>query len=468
MDSDLARSLFDSARERLDVTGRWSALAVLALLVLYLATLQPFLEARRALEDTRGLTQTLRRHGPELEALGQAITGFRNHAEDRIRGALEDLLDAKVKDFQALGLRVAALQRAASGQPPDAAPPSTVQTQGVDRTGVDPSRIPPLPPETAEQVRQAPSSLETLREILRPYIETHIVEPRFAAINNRLREEVAPDLRGRLEALRARAREVGEGLRALEGRTAPGEEGGGGQGWVSLWKQLDSALDSSERKLASLTVKPPGGDPGWWYSVAAKMRTLDELGRTAVEDLRTGEVGDLAKTLSGRLDQALRQQDALAKALTGELEALKEQFETQQKQMTALGQPFASISLDLATTAGRLPLLLALVLSALSLGRSQRLRQLGLALPLLPDRQGLWSWYLRRGAALPRGAQDAHHLLLAGLGELTGTLAWAALVLYQVGGEPAPSTLLAVLGLPLAAYAYRQWVVREVAGSAAP
>lgn len=66
MNVDLVRSLFDSARERLETTGRWGGLAVLVLLVLYVATFQPFLEARQALQTTRDLEQELRQHRSDL------------------------------------------------------------------------------------------------------------------------------------------------------------------------------------------------------------------------------------------------------------------------------------------------------------------------------------------------------------------------------------------------------------------
>ena len=154
-----------------------------------------------------------------------------------------------------------------------------------------------------------------------------------------------------------------------------------------------------------------------------------------------------------------------------QIDEIAKQFEEQQKQVRTLGDPFRWVALDLTVAASRFPLLLGLVLAALSLGASHRMRELALALNLLSEpKPTLWTWYFQRtaGGGFSTGAGNTPgRIFLVGLPDLLAALAWVTVAAWQVASwmEQAHTTVAVLLLLSwaalLAAYAYRQRVVRE-------
>jgi len=469
--AEIAKTLFEKAAARLDAAGRWSLLAVLALLLVHIFTYAPYLDARQALTQTLKQKNTLREITSEMEALGRDLAQFQETARTRIEKAVDALLDAKIKDFEVLNRRVEELKSHGddlSSSSQSSRSSRHLQIQTAPERNSDSSRLPPLDTELAEKVRTAPDNAVVLRQILRPYIEKQIIRPRFKELNQRLGEQVTPFLLSRIEDIRKMSQKIEPQLIGLQPRLQAQEnlaaelkavpaQKDGGIDWENLWQDLSAALEESEAALRDLSMQPPENDD-WWISVQTKANTLAELGSAAVNQLRGQEAAAVASALNQKLKLSLERQGQLEQNLSETLRTLEEQFADQQKQLQALGQPFEWVALDLERAADLFPVLLALLLSAVSLTRSCRMRQIALALHLLPENTDIWSWFYRRTTGSVRDPFG----VAPGLVELICALLWISIAIWQMeeGAVGIPALSIAYT-LPIVAFLYRLWVFHE-------
>ncbi len=449
MDSDLNRPLFDSARDHYDRGGRWTFLTVIILLVFHITTFHPFISASRGLKNARAETDELKALEPKLQALRESLDDLAGTSKRRIDAVVKDLLDAELNDFKTLNGRVQLLR----GEQPPEERPSNIAVQTVQAgSGPGVSDLPPLNPELAERVRQGRP--EQIRQLLRDYINTDIIERRFAGANRQLQQVIAPDIARRVQTLQPRVAELA--------KERPQ--------WQDHWSTLQAALTQTAEAAQALVLAPPA-DRDWWFSAGGKIQTLGELGRELVAKLETQGLPAASDRLQDALNQTLARQAALQGELQKQIDEIAKQFEEQQKQVRTLGEPFKWVALDLTVAASRFPLLLGLVLAALSLGASHRMRELALALNLLSEpNPTLWTWYFQRtvgGAFSTTAGTTPGRIFLVGLPDLLAALAWVTVAAWQVAGwmEQAHTTVAVLLLLSwaalLVAYGYRQRVVRE-------
>ncbi|MDX1428651.1 MAG: hypothetical protein R3282_00120, partial [Rhodothermales bacterium] len=117
METDLARTLFDSARERYEGAGRWTGIVILVLLIFHIAAFHPFVSASRALDTARAETNVLEATAPRMEAMRKALVELAGTSEKQIEAVVHRLLDAKIEDFQALSRKVQVVRGDAQPEP---------------------------------------------------------------------------------------------------------------------------------------------------------------------------------------------------------------------------------------------------------------------------------------------------------------------------------------------------------------
>ena len=257
MDSDLNRPLFDSARDQYDRGGRWTFLTVIILLVFHITTFHPFVSASRGLNKARAETDALRALEPKLQVLRTTLDDLASTSKRGVDAAVKDLLNAELNDFKTLDGRVQVLR----GEQPPEEQSSNIAVQMAQR-GSEPglSDLPPLTPELAERIRQGRP--EQIRQLLRDYINTHIIERRFAEANRQLQQVIGPDIVQRVKTLQPRVTELAEEHPQ----------------WQDQWKTLEAALTQTAEAAQGLVLAPPA-DRDWWSSIGGKIQTLGELGR---------------------------------------------------------------------------------------------------------------------------------------------------------------------------------------------
>jgi hypothetical protein len=232
--------------------------------------------------------------------------------------------------------------------------------------------------DTKEKIRSARDSNE-LRHVLQPVIEQEILHPRFDQLNRYWHEEVLPNIRLQTEAIR-------KAIREHQPLYPPGQ---------SQWEAIHASVEQMSGVVATLTFQPPT-DKEWWITVSGKQATLSGIGRAVEDRLRTMINTEAVAQLRMQVTAALAQQHRLQETLQEELKRTEELFNKQQSRLAALGKPFEVLSLDINIVVSKFPLLLGILLAAITIWPAYRLRELAAMLKLMakndPEKVP-WEWF---------------------------------------------------------------------------
>jgi len=464
MDAKLAHSIFEKARDRYESAGRIAFIAVIGLLIFHLTTFYPFIDATVRLERVKGKNDQLSQLNGKAAQLQSQLESLERSMRSRINTAIDRTLENKIADFQELNRGVTQIRTGNENEMQMSRRDPQVQTnfpqnqfvqqpmQAQSRiseaaSGLMPphSSLPDFDSTTVEKIRNS-QSLDQLRSLLLPYVREHIIDVRFAELNDDLQQMTTP-----LEQEAAAIRDSSEQL-ARQFRDYAGH-----------FKKLENGMQSFINALGKLKIEPPEDDQ-WWTTVQSKTATLDQLGAGAENSLEQFIDRKLSERIGSELDTALRRHEAIQASLDKEIDELEKQFKSQQEQMQGLGNFAKWGLLSLKPVAVKFPLLLAVILAAVSVVLSRRIHELALAITMMPDAgEGLRHWFLKRIGGLPDtfsiGEIPLRDILVTGAG-----LSWVAFTSWQVaqwqevGASAVIMFVLAALILVFAGWYHRRTI----------
>ncbi len=347
-------ALFLRARDHFAGSSHWAYFTVLVLALVHVLAITPFIAGSRLESETNLQKTRLTAVESSLGELRGALEAVRQETSTIVAPALERLIEDLEGDLARLDAsrrQIAAVAAAAAedaagegseadGTPalPPQEPVSTVQPLMLN----DPDRIADL--------RDARTP-DQLLAALAPLVEELITRPRFFDLERGWKDDALPRLEARLDT-------AASALPRLRSRFPEAR---------SQWQTLAGSLSALSHAARELRFEPPAR-PYWW--VRASSDEI-EIGLTAAVADEIRHPHPLAE-LEAAADRSVESYSEIV----GKVARAKRQ----------LGEPDAGTLpwLDL-TAVAMFPLLLGLALGGVLIWRSQRLRELGLAIRLAID-----------------------------------------------------------------------------------
>jgi hypothetical protein len=450
------------------------------LALIHLLTVYPYLEASReiaGIEASIAANATLlARIEPETVRLRQAGEG----ADAQLTGMLDGVTEQMVGSFAELRTLV---ERALSGELPDAAQPSelttSLQMQQMPMQMQMPQGNMPLSPMQAPSsnlpIQQMAPDLPLPGEAYPPSGYPSYVAPELAPVLAALAAG-EPDAYDRLIAYARRDIVADAYARAQEewsGRIRPAFLGALAATEEGARRAADSAPASAAQTAAALrtaaddmarqrsiveaieirhdTTVDEALGTDWWRTVPGKGAYADAVAQSVAEQMH--DIVATAVAPSVAIRETLDLQEQLRAQVQRRQQELEQQFAEQRKQLATLSGASGVVPVDLASFIGLFPLVLGLVLGFMLLRAGQARRQAALAAGDLaraaPEDRDTRIWLVRRML----GGGEGLAPLLATIALAFGALLWIALAAFQVAGSPSDPPLAPWISATLAALA---------------
>lgn len=454
VDAELARSLFSRARDRYESAGRIVFLAVFGLLIFHLTTFQPFIDATTRLDEAINKSEKLNDLHEQITQIQTQLKNLQINLHAHLQSIIDQTLEKKVADFQELNRKITRIRNenedesAVSGGDPMMQMNAPVMQMQLQRSLPVAPRLPDFENSVTEKIKSI-QDIYSLRETILPYVRKNIIDVRFAELNEGL-QTIGSDLKNNAFAIADSAEQLAKNY----------------PDYVSHFQILSKNLHLFIDEFAQVKIVPPE-DNDWWTTVQGKMQTLNTLGTGVETSLSRYLNREVSERLGNELTVAIQQQETLKIALDKEIDTLEKQFESQQEQMQGLGDFAKWGVLSLKPVAAKFPLLLAIVLAAVSLMLSSRIQELSLAIRTLPDTDsGVYEWFQKR-------ISDSRDLLVFNglpvreIVRAVAAILWLALASWQVSRWEEVGTsawLQFVLGFGILSFAawYRWQVLRKI------
>jgi hypothetical protein len=196
---------------------------------------------------------------------------------------------------------------------------------------------------------------------------------------------------------------------------------------------------------------------------------VDALAADAESSLGRHLNTQLSNQLLSDLQTAIQHNETVKADIDAEIKALEKQFESQQAQFQKMASSMNWGALNLKPVTATFPVLLALILAALSVMLSRRIHELSAAIHLMPEGQHeLWDW-LRRRVDMTGDTMFFDKVMSKDSMISLGSLGWVAIASWQVADWADVGTnraaLMYALSVPLIAFAvwYRKRVLEGLA-----
>ncbi|MCP3961387.1 MAG: hypothetical protein GY719_26370 [bacterium] len=392
-------ALFLRARDQFAGSSRWLYLAVLALAVVHVTIVTPFVEGSRLELETVSERSRLAAVERGLAEVRPALDAVRKEATS----TLTPILDRLIEDLEADFDRLEATHRqivAAAGEPGE-----EDETVGEPAPGAAPFVL-----HDADRVADLRDA-ETRQQLLAafaPLVEELISGPRFFDVEGAWKDGVRPRLEGRLD-------QASSALPRLRGRFPEAE---------AQWDALTSSLAGVGRAALDVRFEAPS-EPFWWTAGSPGQQI--ELGLTEATRDRIRRPTALIK-LRTAVDESFERQGRVAERLT--------QAKRELAELPAAG---TLSGLDLEALVAMFPLLLGMALGGGAVWRSQRLRELGFTTRMAVEHGGpaglrrwFWSQIQWRTAAGESAASAWHWCVLQTLLGYLLAMTWIALAAVQL------------------------------------
>lgn len=436
MDRDLWKKLLDRAHERYEASLRWGGLLLAVLVLFHVAIFERYLSLSRSLASTDELRRSGEEQAESLRRLSDGLRRFQEKAAPKFTTHFDSLRDQLVADFRHLQFQLEVPPREAALAPPGplGAPPSfpDIQRRLDPPALLPPSPIqmplprpgpplpalgvsfPPFPPPVFSlteadraQLRAASGSERDLIEVARPIVSRYILEPRLRQLTDLWRREVlepAMEEQQRLLGILAGARPPRVHDRELD----------------ALQSKIGEGVSEAMKGLTAVRFTAPEG--AWWRTVGGKGAVATtgaaaltvEINRVEAALMRARpELEDVKRRVEGVVS-------AHATALADierRLRDVQKEFNELQSRVGDLTKPLPWIPLPLDQAVSWFPLLLGLVLSAVTELVARRLSRLASIAGLAADR-----------------GDDADLLRVFYFGGVSGTARWLPTAAAVVGG----------------------------------
>lgn len=423
MASQSLEALFLRTRDQYAASGRRAHLAVLALLLIHLVMVTPWVERQLARSSDEAEQQ---RFGalPEIAVLGSALQEVTGQARSTLEPALEQLAEDLAGDLARLDATVRRLAAAADDGGSEAESSPELRAAEIDPRDLpfkiqDAERLAAIRDAVADGAPGSSGSRYGLLAALDPVVEEEIAQPRFGEIQRAWKAGVLPEVEARLGT--AAGALPGLRLRFPEAKTE--------------WGALEGALSGLRATLRDVEIEPPS-EPFWWASPETARQLEIGIPPATAEKIRHPLALDELLTAA---EQTRARYDELSERLERERERTLAASEARSRTDQGFAGLLAELGVDLGAVVTLFPLLLGIVLAAVLVRRNQQLRDLGVATRLTIEEGGslaLRDWCLAQLAGRLSDERTADEAWRAGWSRALGVLglafAWIAAAALQV------------------------------------
>lgn len=460
MDTELLKSMFLRARDHYESAVRWAFIIILVCLALHLLTFSQFVRFGKQLSEVKSEMAQLSEFRTVVEDIESQLITLQDNTQTALEIHIKKTLNDLVSDFEGLDRTVEQIRLnspifAEDDEQPESTPgppkPSLSQYPDPDRGNVsqyhDVGDTPfMLDKEQVQQIQKA--SPDELNKILLAIIENRIIDQRFEELNSYWQNTVF------VNTIKKKADSLLEELRKKQ---APSSE------YKAVWDTIKNNVEHTLTMAAALKFQAPE-EKYWWASVSGKEASLSNIFDVTIDQLEGAINTASVEELSKQIENALGQRKALQSSLEENLTRIEENFTKQQSQLTALGKPFQVLSLDINILVSNFPLLLGLVLAAVTVWPAHRLWELAWTADLMAKKAqepAPWEWFSGKiQQSQSRIAESAVRCLIfwgwigIAASELNGweTIDAARLLSFTIGGCVAVAV----------AHGYRVYIFRRI------
>lgn len=351
MDTELLKSMFLRARDHYERAVYWAFLGFFICLALHALTFSQFVRLGKELTRVQTRLSSL----TEFQRTVTRLESELSYLEKTVAKALETqtgyFLDQLIGQFEALNTSIAELRGEQVTTSSFNTGSMAAQYQVVEKQRIF------LFDEELQQKILAANSLIELETILLPVIETDIIQPQFDQLNQAWREHTLPTLTGQIKRILA----ILQDTRPAAPEAEP------------VWHETQANLEQVLAVVADITFQPPVLDSAWWESVSGKREAVADMESLVLDQLKDTMDSGTVTALSNQIASTLRQQQALQTSLQEDLDRIEECFVKQQSHFALLGKPFEFLSFDIDMLVSRFPLLLGIMLAAITVWPARRL-----------------------------------------------------------------------------------------------
>ena len=369
--SELGRQLFLNSRDQYETSIRWAFLLILFGIVLHATVLSSAVELheelyakRRAVETLTTMRGAAGELSRETAAFQKAVARQQTRADsitaawmENLKVQLSELGDMLQPDFQGITVESAPMmvqQLAPSPGRSEAGGPGPARVQNMLVQMIQSSDLP-------EALPAEPSAAARQKMVIR-FVNEQIIPPSFARLNAAW--EVSPELKDRA----SRVKETIDAMETAIDSTVLRRALRSDQ-WRRLLTQLDNlgawrqTVDTAIAAVDTMEFRPPP-EPMWWGTVQGKADQRVAMAANARQAVRGIDIADRRlAALIEEMEQAVRQQEEATADIGQRLTELEEQLNAG---AAGVGIGWLPIGNDMTMIVGRFPLLLGLLLAAVT------------------------------------------------------------------------------------------------------
>jgi hypothetical protein len=317
-----------AARERYSGAQRFAFLIVALFLALHLTTVTQYLRREPAVRKANKDAETAKSLSEATRQIADSTGKLAKEQADHTKAIIDSFVNGLEADFRQLDI---AIERARGGLTQEDRPqPQQQQVRAPVLT---------LPDDLSQKVKLASDS-DAMKQLVAPWIEEHVVQPRLDQLKNEWKTKVWP----KLTAIGADLiSHVDEAL-----KLAPKDPD---------LKELGMQVKALVQSGASLNFVLPT-DHSWWRTVQGKGTAGEHLDANVASALQVDLIDNAAKSVQTTADKANTKANAILTNAEQAEKALEKSFEEQKKRASELAQPIGFLAVDLAMLVETFPLIL--------------------------------------------------------------------------------------------------------------
>jgi hypothetical protein len=387
-----------AARERYSGAQRFAFLIAALFLAIHLTTVTQYLRREPALRQANKDAETAKSLSEVTHQIADSTGKLTKEQADSTKAIIDAFVTGLEADFRELDV---AIERARTGLPQENRPQQQQQQQQQQVQA-----LLTLPEDLSEKVKLAPD-IDSIKQLVAPWIEEHLVQARLDQLKDEWRTKVWPKLTTIGADLISH---IDEAL-----KLAPKDPD---------LKELGTQVKALVQSGASIKFVLPT-DHTWWRTRQAKGSTGEHLDASVAGALRVDLIDNAAKSVQTTADKANTKANAILVNAAQAEKALEESFKEQKKRADELGQPIGFLAIDLAMLVETFPLILGGALGVGFFWIGWRRRELAQAWAALAKADAEW----QHGSEAIGLAHGSRKEFIVGL--IAG-LSWITFASYQL------------------------------------